>query len=461
MKAIGLILASLPGLAGICMAGDLPCTTAPANADFVSIFDGKSLAGWHVSAKTGHGTGGKWVVQDGAIAGTQDKPGNGGIVITDEQYGDFEVSLEMNNDFGPDSGLFLRSTEDGKCYQAMVDCHNDGNLMGVYGEGIGGFNARNYQFIDSPTNIKVLNYAGFPSPFTPEQWKTLWKKEWNQLKARIEGDPPHVQTWINGVKVMDWKDTEKRLPERGGIALQVHGGGDYTKQFVRYRNIKVRRLDTPDNTLSPQEKAAGWVLLFDGKSFDGWTTNAGKPKENPVEDGCINPNKAGAYMCVPEKQYGDFVLALDFKIPKGCNSGVFFRTSPLTPDYTVGYKGLEMQVLDSTGAGMHDTGAIYDLVAPCRNAMKPAGEWNHAVITCDGPKVVIEVNGEQVTTMDLDQWGEVAKRPDGSKHKFGEKAWKTHARSGYIGLQDHGSPCWYKNIKILPIGERQNARSSK
>ena len=101
---------------------------------FVPIFDGKSLSGWHVSARTGHSktsgfkSGGKWTIENGAIIGTQDIPGNGGIVITDAQYGNFEVVLEMNNDFGPDSGLFLRSTEDGTAYQAMIDYHAGGNL---------------------------------------------------------------------------------------------------------------------------------------------------------------------------------------------------------------------------------------------------------------------------------------------------------------------------------------------
>ena len=80
-------------------------------AGFQTIFDGKSLDGWHVSSQTGHGTGGRWVVEDGVIVGSQDRPGNGGIIITDKAYGDFEVVLEMNNDFGPDSGLFLRSNE--------------------------------------------------------------------------------------------------------------------------------------------------------------------------------------------------------------------------------------------------------------------------------------------------------------------------------------------------------------
>ncbi|HEX8201625.1 MAG TPA: DUF1080 domain-containing protein, partial [Isosphaeraceae bacterium] len=110
----------------------------PDDAGFVSIFDGRTLAGWHVSGRTGHGTGGRWVVQDGAIVGSQDRPGNGGIVITDAAHADFEVVVEMNNDFGPDSGLFLRSTEQGQAYQAMIDYHSGGNLMGVYGEGLSG-----------------------------------------------------------------------------------------------------------------------------------------------------------------------------------------------------------------------------------------------------------------------------------------------------------------------------------
>ena len=113
-------------------------------------------------AKTGHSrtsknkSGGKWVVEDGAIVGSQDVPGNGGIVITEKEYGDFEVALEMNNDYGPDSGLFLRSTDNGKCYQAMIDYHKGGNLMGIYGEGIGGKpHVRNFDFGKDVTEIVV------------------------------------------------------------------------------------------------------------------------------------------------------------------------------------------------------------------------------------------------------------------------------------------------------------------
>ena len=68
-------------------------------------------------------------------------------------------------------------------------------------------------------------------------------KQWNELRARIENNPPRITTWINGVKIMEWQEKEVRHPAKGGIALQVHGGGDHTKEFVRYRNIQVKRLD--------------------------------------------------------------------------------------------------------------------------------------------------------------------------------------------------------------------------
>lgn len=221
---------------------------------FVSIFDGKTLKGWKVSAETGHSSasknksGGKWTVdeKERAILGTQDIKGNGGILITEAQYGDYEVRLEMRNDFGPDSGLFLRSNMKGQAYQCMIDYYPGGNLMGVYGEGLGGFTARNFSFGKKVTEIVPEDKSTFKLPIEPKKWAEFWKHgEWNELAARIEGNPPKITTWIKGVKFMEWKDDAKqvRLPAKGGIALQVHGGGDHTKEFVRYRNLRVKKLD--------------------------------------------------------------------------------------------------------------------------------------------------------------------------------------------------------------------------
>jgi hypothetical protein len=208
-----------------------------------------------------------------------------------------------------------------------------------------------------------------------------------------------------------------------------------------------------DNVLSAKEKRDGWILLFDGKTLNGWMTSSEKPSKVPVEDGCIQPHGCGGYMMIHEKMWENFALSLDFKLSKGCNSGVFFRTYSLVPrrDNDVGYNGIEVAIDDSAPrAGYTDTGALYDLAKPTKNAMKPAGEWNRMVLTVDGQKVTVEVNGEVVNRVDLDKFTEKNRRPDGSEHKFDE-AFKDHPRKGYIGLQDHGSPAWFKNIKLKPL----------
>lgn len=209
------------------------------------------------------------------------------------------------------------------------------------------------------------------------------------------------------------------------------------------------RAFSEDNALTEKEKKGGWILLFDGKTFDGWMTSEGKPSKRPVEDSAINPHKCGHYMMVHKKQWQNFQLKLDFKISKDCNSGIFFHTYSLKPrpGKDVGFNGLEIAIDDTKTAGFHATGAIYDLVKPKKNAMKPAGQWNHCVLTCNKNLVQVEINGEQVSKLNLDEWTKPNKRPDGSDHKF-DIAYKDHPRKGYIGLQDHGADCWFKNIKL-------------
>lgn len=207
-----------------------------------------------------------------------------------------------------------------------------------------------------------------------------------------------------------------------------------------------------ENALSPTEVKDGWLLLFDGTSTAGWMTSARKPSATGVAQAALQPHKSGHYMLVHTQQWADFLLKLDFKISPGCNSGVFVRTASLEPrpGKDVGYNGLEIAIDDTKGAGLHDTGAVYDLVKPLKNAMKPAGEWNQMEIACIGRRIEVVLNGEPVTRCDLELFTAPNKRPDGTAHKF-DVAWKDHPLSGYIGLQDHGSPCWFKNIKLRPL----------
>lgn len=204
-----------------------------------------------------------------------------------------------------------------------------------------------------------------------------------------------------------------------------------------------------DNSLTSVEKSAGWKLLFDGKTLDGWKAT-GKAEGWTVEDGAIcNTVNGGGYLATID-QYGDFVLSLDVKYEKGANSGVFFRWSDLGDPVQ---KGIEMQVLDSHGkakADKHDFGAIYDCLAPSKIACKPAGEWNNVVLTCRKGRIFVDANGKRVITMNLDRWTTARMNPDGTENKFGT-AYKDMARKGYIGFQDHGHRVWFRNIKIKPI----------
>ena len=160
-------------------------------------------------------------------------------------------------------------------------------------------------------------------------------------------------------------------------------------------------------------------------------------------------------MMVHKKMWTDFRLKLDFKISPRCNSGIFFRTWTLKKlnGRDVGFNGLEIAVDDTRTAGYHDTGALYDLVKPTRNAMKPALEWNQMELTCRGPLVRVVLNGVPVLKTNLDHFDKKHTRPDGTPHKF-PFAFKDHPRRGYIGLQDHGADCWFKNIKLLDLSKR-------
>ena len=182
-----------------------------------------------------------------------------------------------------------------------------------------------------------------------------------------------------------------------------------------------------------RQEQAGLKPLFNGRSLDGWTKIEGGVWE--VAEGVLigrhgknwttNPEKTGSWLST-EKEYGDFRLELQFTINKGGNSGVLFRSAhEKNPSFT----GYEMQIHDSPGRppSKGGVGSIYDLVAPTKNVIRPAGQWNTVTIVAKGPKITIEMNGEK--TIDTEQ---------------------RRSMRGYIGLQAHDdrSEVKFRNIRI-------------
>ena len=203
----------------------VPAEAASVPAGFTPIFNGKDTTGWHISTTNHHGTTPDWKVERGILTGMQNPAGKGGILLTDKRYKNFEVYVELNPDWGCDGGLFLRSSEKGEAYQVLLDYREKGTLGGVYGERL----------------------KGVPT-YSIADWEKNWKKgEWNSIRARMEGDIPRIQVWMNGVPITTWSDTSNHAAEGaldGMIAVQVHGGTQIWKEGGkhRYRNIAVREL---------------------------------------------------------------------------------------------------------------------------------------------------------------------------------------------------------------------------
>ncbi|TWU25993.1 3-keto-disaccharide hydrolase [Bythopirellula polymerisocia] len=214
-----------------------------------------------------------------------------------------------------------------------------------------------------------------------------------------------------------------------------------------------------DNQLTPAEEAAGWQLLFDGESLANWKNNNGAPiADGAVQDGTINTHSIGGYILVYDQEFSDFEVSCDVKMPPGeCNSGLFVRIEDLAdPVFT----GLEVQVFSPPGLGLHDFGAIYDLVPPATIATREPGEWNNLLVRCEGPMISVSVNGQLVNELNCDELDQPGLRADGSEHKF-RRAIKDFARSGYFGLQDHESDVWFKNIKLRELQADEQDKSNE
>jgi hypothetical protein len=208
----------------------------------------------------------------------------------------------------------------------------------------------------------------------------------------------------------------------------------------------------PMNTLTQAEQDAGWELLFDGRTLDGWRgyNRPDLPGGWAAADGMLTRVGEGGDI-ITDRSFEDFELELEWLLEEGGNSGVFYRAAE--GEEWIYHSAPEMQVLDDErhpdGQNpLTSAGANYGLHAAPRGVVHPVGEWNHARIMVEGTRVRHWLNGTLIVDYELrsDAWTALV-----ADSKFVEWPAYGQAERGHIGLQDHGDPVWYRNMKVREI----------
>lgn len=217
---------------------------------------------------------------------------------------------------------------------------------------------------------------------------------------------------------------------------------------------------SPANALTDAEKHAGWKLLFDGKTLQGW--RGYRMDQMPVGwsviDGALVRVKGGAGGkgagggddIVTLEQFENFEFQIDYKLVSKGNSGILYHVSE--EPITAWHYAPEFQLLDNTAHPTRDkrqlAGASYDLYAPVRDVTKPVGEWNHVRLLVNGPHVEHWLNGVNVVEYERgsEDWNRrVAQSKFKDKPKFGT------FDKGPMCLQDHSDRVEFRSIKIRPL----------
>lgn len=439
------------------------CSTIKASEsqkeNWTSLFDGKSLKGWK---KLGGEA--PYEVVDGAIVGTMTKGTPNSFLVTEQEYGDFilelDIKLEGNS---TNSGIQTRSHFDaaanngkGRVYGRQVEIDPSARAWsgGIYDE------ARRMWLYPLDLNEKA---------------KTAYKQE-EYNHVRIEAIGNELKTWINGVPTAFVIDT---LDPTGFIGLQVHSiPNELDGKKVYFRNIKIQtaNLKSKDfpkdvhivnlvpNQLSTAEQKAGYKLLFNGQDFTGWKsarTGQLPDKGWEIKNGQVNVLKSDGGEStnggdiVSQDQFSAFDLSFEFKLTPGANSGVkyFVTLKEKTHGSAI---GLEFQVLDDAlhpdakmgRNGNRTLASLYDLITSNKDgrARRPIGEWNRGrvVVTPDN-QVTHYLNGIKMVTYER---GSKEFKDIVAISKYKDWANFGEAKEGHILLQDHGDAVSYRNIKI-------------
>lgn len=202
--------------------------------------------------------------------------------------------------------------------------------------------------------------------------------------------------------------------------------------------------------------AASWTPLFDGASTKGWLEVTGQPfpaSSWKIEDGCLRAIDTGGGLqdLRTELTFGpEFELEFEWKIQAGGNSGVKYYVQKT--DHWVNAKGrqarargLEYQIQDDAAVenGRKKTAALYDVFEPRSFAAKPLGEFNVSRIRVRGGEVEHWLNGAKVAAFRLDQ-----PEVQGILRKNAGGVSPLPAQPAYVSLQNHGTPVWFRNIRI-------------
>lgn len=406
---------------------------------FEALFNGRNLDGWYAmktqdprafgalsdeeqaqrikaaKAKTGE----FWRVESGEIV----NDGKGPFLTTDKSFRDFELLIEYRTVPLADSGIYLKATPQVQIWDSTEE--KKFNLGADKGSG-GLWNNKH------PHGKDPLVKAD--KPFG----------EWNKFRILQIGSRTSI--WLNGKQVVDhaimdnyWGDNKLPLIVSGPIQLQTHGGE------IRWRNIFVREIPVQEaNDFLAKQNTQGFAPLFDGESLEGW---AGAKDNYEVVDGSIVCKKGKGGNLYTEKQYGDFVARLEFKLPPGGNNGLAIR---FPGKGNPAYDGMcELQVLDSEHPkyakldARQYHGSAYGMTAAHRGYLRPVGEWNFQEVTVQGSKIKVELNGTMILNCDLSK---VKDFKDGAERHVGLKLPK-----GHFGFAGHSDPVQFRAIAIKSL----------
>ena len=190
-------------------------------------------------------------------------------------------------------------------------------------------------------------------------------------------------------------------------------------------------------------QAAEWTSLFNGKDRSGWKAVEGPMASWKVEDGLLYCSGGGGGWLSTEREYANFELHVEFRVPPDGNSGVFLRSPHVG---NPAFAGMEIQILDDT-APMYAKlqpfqycGSLYGVAAPKTRASKQPGEWQSLDIVCDGRGVRVKLNDTPIIDAKLDD------HPDKLAEHPGIKR-----NTGYIGLQNHGTRLDFRNVRVREL----------